>query len=215
MARISKEKDRALAKQDLLRVSVVADLLGVAPKTINIWLKDEGSYTVGGVKYLSWALVRHKRANDVAFLSLPADGTDAHSIWEKYSSVKTAITKAITAGHTAPAGTIAAVAHAVTALAKAKSLLPAVKSQELPKVENFQSAENSEAQIVLEVPPLPDENVLTVPEEFLRKDKQHAKQGVVVGLCQSCSHSLEIYHSVIGCFFAKGTVASCSCKIGA
>lgn len=210
MARVSFEKDRELAKIDLLRVSVVADLLGVAPKTINIWLKESESHKIRGVKYLNWSVVRKVRQDDVQILQLPVTSQAAHVMWE----VRTYNPGA----KLPPLGTIDAISHAYDAIEKAKSLLPkptiVSKVEVVPEIEKFQTAEGFDVQETLEVPPPYEEKTLEVPVTFLAKQKLPNLKNTTAGMCTVCGHSMIEFHSIIGCTFAKHTVAACTCKVG-
>lgn len=204
MARVSLDKDRELAKQGLLRVSVVAELLGVAPKTINIWLKNETALKVRGVKYLEWALVRKTRQDDVLFLSLPVDSYSAHCFWTcKQQQLP------------APTGTVSAIAHAVSVLEKVKTLLPSVKLAAYEKIDNFQTAENLAPQKVLELPHVAEETALSVPAEYKKAVPKKINKLAASDLCPYCPHSLSEFHLTTRCDFAKGTVAACKCPTGA
>lgn len=222
MARVSLERDRELAKQNLLRISVVADLLGVAPKTINAWL-GEYHTKVRGVKYLNWTVVRAQRANDFAILKVPMDCTIAHALWElDKAGAYIEDPKPAVKLH-APTGMIEAASHAID---KAKAILHKasapvtsqpliIKEQDHTSIENLSTAENFESQIPLAVPVKEEEYVLTVPEEFKKKNASIANKKTSGDTCNECLHSF-VFHTVMGfCDFAKGTAAACKCKIGA
>jgi hypothetical protein len=116
MARICYAADEEVAHKGLLRISVIAKLLKVAPKTVNAWTQ----YTVikiRGVKYLSWGEIGGDPVRQTQLLGLPVASINAYNLaLQKIPLVPT----------------IKPVTAADTALAKAKALL---KKPELPKME--------------------------------------------------------------------------------
>ncbi len=214
MARISLKEDAKLTKKGLLRPSVVAWLLGVAPKTIHAW-KDIPVRKIHGVKYLRWHDILTRCVDAAEILDLPSDACDAYYKWcEKKPAVS--ITKP-------------AVVVANNALEKAKALLKGsvvvTAFAETPKVvqlsvesqamltQGLQEAKEGKMSPV-PAPVLEDdpEEALSVSEEYSHLFKDEAP--VVVDGCLSCKHSITKFHTKYGCTFAKGTIAACHCKKG-
>jgi hypothetical protein len=193
MARISLKEDAKLTKKDLLRPSVVAWLLGVAPKTIHAW-KDIQIKKVHGVKYLRWHDIRVKCSDSFQILDLPSDASDAYSMWVE-KKPKAIVVK--------PDGSITkpVVSVANSALEKAKALLALKPKQIIPVVDKIEQQESNEI-----------EEILGVSEEY-----KHLFKDEVVVLddgCLECKHSRSKFHTKYGCKFAKGTIAECHCKKG-
>lgn len=154
MARISYKADQELASNGLLRISLVAKLLQVAPKTVNAWTK----YTitkVHGVKYLTWSEVYVDKITEALLADLP---TNASSAWGRAMGIATQA-----------ALPVHSVTHADSALAKAKALLTkkiAAPATSFPKEMGMPvTMAPPEEEPILGVVPV-DDDVLTIPSEY-------------------------------------------------
>lgn len=78
MARINHKLDQELATKGLLRISVIAKALKLAPKTVNSWTIYPIT-KVGGVKYLTWSDVYKDKQSDCVLFNLPTDARTVHS----------------------------------------------------------------------------------------------------------------------------------------
>lgn len=198
MARIDLKQDQKLATKGLLRPSVVAQLLGIAPKTVHAW-KDILTKKIHGAKYLNWHDICVKHLDSVETLDLPSVASDAYVIWKTGIKPQKIITKA------------------QTALDKAKLLLkttvPEIKSfvdESLMEIGFFHPNEEPILEIIK---PEDNEPVLTITEDYEHLIKKPVTQTITDG-CQECTHSIAKFHYVFGCKFAKDTAAECKCKRG-
>lgn len=144
MARINYKIDRELADLGMLRVSIVAKALNVAPKTVNLWANNYTISKVGGVKYLTWTEVFKNNSDTANTFGLSLSAIDV------YSKVT---------GATQPS-------HVVTktndSLAKAKALLQ--KKQVAVQTITEETVELLDAPVLSSVEPEP--GVLTIPPEY-------------------------------------------------
>lgn len=187
MARIDLKQDQKLATKGLLRPSVVAALLGIAPKTVHAW-KDILTKKIHGAKYLNWHDICVKYLDSVETLDLPSVASDAYVIWKTGIKPQKIITKA------------------QTALDKAK-LLIGVKEH---KTEN---TSKTIEEILHVIEPEINEPILNITADYEHLIKKPVTQTVTDG-CEECTHSIAKFHYAFGCKFAKGTAAECKCKRG-
>lgn len=147
MARINYKLDKELATSGLLRISVVAKALKLAPKTVNAWTKYSIT-KIGGVKYLTWLDVFTDKQPECALFSLTDSATLVHDL---VTNTKLPV-----------------VTKVQSALDRAKSLL--VKKLPPPAVQETLPETKDKEEIL--APVVNEESILTIPPEyqhFIRK----------------------------------------------